>query len=140
MAKILVVDDEPLICSMLSTRLSRAGHDVMTTRNGREAIVLQQQAPSQILIVDIMMPEKDGLETIMHLHAENPDIKIIAISGGSRIGNVDLLELASQYGAVEVFHKPLDHQQLLHVIDKCLAKLSVQNVINIDQKVFRKKT
>lgn len=120
MARILVIDDEPLICSMLDVRLSRAGHNVMTAPDGREGVALYRKDPADVVITDIMMPEKDGLETIGELRQANPDLKIIAISGGSRILNADFLEAASLCGAAAVFQKPLDHHQLLQAIDACL--------------------
>ncbi|MEX3010463.1 response regulator [Hoeflea sp. TYP-13] len=134
MARILVIDDEPLICSMLDIGLTRAGHEVMTASNGEEAISLYTKAPAQIVIVDVIMPEKDGLETIRELRDKNPGLKIIAISGGSRIGNLDLLQLAREFGATKVFNKPLDHNQLLSTIDECVGSALGENVVDFQKR------
>lgn len=120
MAKILVVDDEPLICEMLEVFLSRAGHDVTTVSDGKQATEAVGKLALDVVIADIVMPEKDGLETIMELQKRRPDLKVIAISGGSRIGNFDFLEMARKLGACKTFYKPLDNHELLKAINECL--------------------
>ena len=121
MAKILVVDDEPLICEMLEVFLSRAGHEVAIASDGAEAIKVIKKLPIDLIIADIVMPEKDGLEMITELRKIAPEMKIIAISGGSRIGNFDFLAMAKKLGASETFYKPLNNDELLKAIDRCLA-------------------
>ncbi len=121
MGHILVVDDEPLICEMLEVVLSRAGHEVTVAGDGVQAMELAQELALDLVIADIVMPEKDGLETISELRKAKPDIKIIAISGGSRIGNFDFLAIAEKLGADASFYKPLDNDELLKTIDKCLC-------------------
>lgn len=121
MADILVVDDEKLICEMLDILLSRAGHRVTTAFDGIQALEAVKTTPVDLVIADIVMPEKDGLETIMQLRQEHPSIQIIAISGGSRIGNADFLAMAAEFGACETFYKPLDKDALLCAVDKCLS-------------------
>lgn len=121
MASILVVDDEPLICEMLKVVLGRAGHNVLTAPDGAKAIETIENSSVDLVIADIVMPEKDGLETIMQLRTNHPDLKVIAISGGSRIGNTDFLAMAEKLGASETFYKPLDNAILLEAIDRCLA-------------------
>lgn len=121
MARILVVDDEPLICSMLDAVLTRAGHDVMIAGDGKQAIAMVEDGPVDLVIADIVMPEKDGLETITQLRKERPRLKIIAISGGSRVGNFDFLAMAERLGAAETFYKPLDNDELLKAVARCLA-------------------
>ncbi len=120
MARILVVDDEPLICEMLDITLSRAGHDVSTANDGAAAVKIAAQDPIDLVIADIVMPLKDGLETIVFLRQEHPDLKIIAISGGSPIGGADLLAMARHAGAHDAFRKPLDNDLLLRTISECL--------------------
>ncbi|TQV78512.1 response regulator [Denitrobaculum tricleocarpae] len=120
MAKILVVDDEPLICEMLEVFLSRAGHDVTAVTDGKQAVKAVESTPVDLVVADIVMPEKDGLETIMELQKKRPELKIIAISGGSRIGNFDFLAMAKKLGACKTFYKPLDNSALLVAINECL--------------------
>ena len=81
MAKILVVDDDTDVRTMLKTMLERDSHDVITAENGTQALQgVQKQLPDAI-ILDIIMPEKEGFETIVELRRDYPSIKIIAISG-----------------------------------------------------------
>ena len=122
MAKILIVDDEPLVCEMLDVLLSGAGHEITTAPNGAKAMAALEAASVDLVILDIVMPEKDGLETIMELRETNPDLKVIAISGGPRIGTVDFLAAAKTFGAYAIFYKPLDNDELLAAVDKCLAE------------------
>lgn len=79
MASILVIDDDLALRVPLAKVLLRAGHQVVTTSNGKEATAIMRQAPADVVITDILMPEKDGLETIMGLHREFPGVRIIAI-------------------------------------------------------------
>lgn len=125
MADILVVDDEPLICEMLDVFLSRVGHNVTTAEDGEKALTSLNGKSVDLVVVDIVMPEKDGLETISTLRKTFPNIKIIAISGGSRIGDYDFLAMAKKLGACETFYKPLDNQQLLEAIEKHMNAPSV---------------
>jgi len=120
MARILVVDDEPLVCSMLSAFLTREGHDVTAVGNGKLAIEVIDDGPIDLVIADIVMPEKDGLEMMTQLRKERPTLKIIAISGGSRVGNFDFLSMARHLGASETFYKPLNNDDLLAAVKKCL--------------------
>lgn len=117
MANILVVDDEALICSMLQIFLSRNGHDVITAEDGKQAVAAVHSNELDLMIVDIVMPEKDGLEAIIEIRSILPDLKIIAISGGSRIGNADFLSMARKFGAIETFYKPLNNDRLLSAIN-----------------------
>ncbi len=121
MSNILVVDDEPLICEMLEIFLSRAGHTVAIASDGAQAMERAKDLSIDLVVADIVMPEKDGLETISELRRMYPDIKIIAISGGSRIGNFDFLAMAEKLGADASFYKPLDNDKLLKTIEECLA-------------------
>ncbi len=121
MARILVVDDEPLVCSMLNAFLTREGHEVTTAGNGKLAIDVVDDGPIDLVIADIVMPEKDGLEMMTQLRKERPTLKIIAISGGSRVGNFDFLSMAKHLGASETFYKPLNNSDLLTAVNRCLS-------------------
>ena len=131
MANILVIDDEPLICEMLDVLLSGEGHRVATAADGRAGISQFEEDAVDVVITDIIMPEGDGLEVIQKIRDRNPQVKIIAISGGSRLGNVDLLEMARELGAVKVFSKPLDHAELVRAIKECVTKIRGSNVIDL---------
>ena len=85
MANIYVFDDEPSILLMIKKMLEKAGHSVDIALNGREGMELFKKSMPDLLITDIIMPEKEGLETIFELRSKYPKLKIIAISGGGRI-------------------------------------------------------
>ena len=131
MARILVIDDEPLVRQMLEVRLTRAGHEVVTAPDGEEAIAVHNSQAAELVITDIFMPEKDGLETIQELRRETPELKIIAVSGGSRIGNMDFLKMAAKFGASAALYKPLDYDELLQAIETCLQPPPGSKVVRL---------
>ena len=122
MAKILVLDDEPSILLMIKKMLEKAGHEVEVALNGKEGIELFEKNKPDLLITDIIMPEKEGLETIFELRRLHPEMKIIAISGGGRIGPDGYLPGAKLLGANAVFSKPLVPKELINKINELLGE------------------
>jgi len=122
MAKILVFDDELAILLMLKKMLEKAGHEVDIALNAREGMELFDSNIPDLLITDIIMPQKEGLETILELRQKYPGIKIIAISGGGRIGPSEYLQTAKYLGADLVFSKPLVQKEFLEAISLLLNK------------------
>jgi DNA-binding response OmpR family regulator len=123
LANILIIDDEQAVRKMLRMSLIRAGHEVAEAEDGEAGLREFRQNPPDLVITDIVMPGKDGLETIMELWRENPDVRIIAISGGGARISTDLcLEHARIFGAVKTLSKPVDRQVLLSAIDEVLAR------------------
>jgi CheY-like chemotaxis protein len=120
MARVLVVDDEELAQFTIREILEDAGHDVCEAENGNQAIAEQQSQPFDLIITDIIMPEKEGVETIVELMAEFPDLKIIGISGGGRTRNLDYLQSAKQVGAKTVLSKPFTEDELLEAVESLL--------------------
>ena len=120
MAKILVLDDELSILLMLKKMLERAGHEVETALNGKDGMELFEKNKPDLLITDIIMPEKEGLETIIEVKKKYPELKIIAISGGGRIGPDGYLPGAKLFGADLVFQKPLVHTEFLQAVSLLL--------------------
>jgi len=116
MAKILVFDDEPSILLMIKKMLEKAGHEVDIALNGRDGMELFEKNKPDLLITDIIMPEKEGLETILELRKKYPELKIIAISGGGRIGPEGYLPSAKRLGADMVFQKPLVQKEFLQAV------------------------
>jgi DNA-binding response OmpR family regulator len=116
MAKILVLDDEPSILLMIKKMLEKAGHEVDIALNGKEGMELFEKNKPDLLITDIIMPEKEGLETIFELRKKYPDLKIIAISGGGRISPDGYLPGAKLLGANMVFQKPLVQKEFLEAV------------------------
>src|SRR5664279_2444131 len=113
MAKILVIDDEPSILLMIKKMLEKAGHEVEMALNGKEGMQIFENNKADLLITDIIMPEKEGLETIVEMRKKYPDLKIIAISGGGRISADGYLPGAKLLGANMVFQKPLIQKEFL---------------------------
>jgi CheY-like chemotaxis protein len=119
--KILVIDDDPKIRRVIDLRLTNAGYQVMVAANGQAGLSLFKAQQPNIVITDILMPGKEGLETIMELRRDSPDIKIIAMSGGGRIGADDYLDLAKKFGAQYVFSKPFTGKELLQAVGELLG-------------------
>lgn len=120
MACILIIDDEEDLRRIMRDALERQGHVVVEAGNGAEALDVIAQHPADLIVTDIMMPDMDGIETIIALRRGNPDVRIIAISGGGRVGNTDYLALAEKFGAMHVLAKPFRRQQLVDAVQASL--------------------
>ena len=120
LARILIIDDEDLSRNMLSQALTRAGYDVSTACDGTEGIELFRSVLADLIITDILMPGKEGLETIMELRRDFPDVKIIAMSGGGRTGNLNFLDIAERLGAQRTLQKPFHLQDVLQLVQEVL--------------------
>ncbi len=124
MARILIVDDEELARFTIRDFLETAGHVVDEATNGKEAIESQNADPFDLIITDILMPEKDGVETTIELKRDYPDLKIIAISGGGRTKDLDfvctILKRAYGFGADKILAKPFSKEDLLERVNNCL--------------------
>jgi DNA-binding response OmpR family regulator len=127
MAKIYVFDDEPSILLMIKKMLEKAGYEVDVALNGKEGMELFKKNVPDLLITDIIMPEKEGLETILELRRKYPELKIIAISGGGRISPGGYLPGARLLGADMVFEKPLDQKEFLQAIASLLDETRTKN-------------
>ena len=120
MALILVVDDEPDVRAFVAAALRLAGHEVDVAADGSEALRRYRARRADLVIMDIFMPEKEGLETIMDLRQEFPDVRILAISGGGRTGDRNFLAQARYFGAGRSLAKPFSHEQLLKIVEEQL--------------------
>lgn len=121
MALILIIDDDTTIREVLRQILERAGYEVMEASDGREGLNLYRERQADLIITDIVMPKKDGLETITDLRVEFPGSKIIAISGGGRLDPKPYLELAEGFGADRLLTKPFGHEELLEAVQDLLG-------------------
>jgi DNA-binding response OmpR family regulator len=121
MPRILIVDDDPHVRHMLERVLRKAEHDVETAENGKEALRIHRERPFELIVTDIIMPEKEGLETITELRKFFPSVKIIAISGGGRIGPAQYLKMAEILGADLTFSKPFNPSELIASVEELLA-------------------
>jgi DNA-binding response OmpR family regulator len=113
---VLVVDDEAGIRHLIARAVRAAGGETFGAANGRQAMLLLERAYVDLAVVDILMPEKEGIETIMEMKSRSPGLKIIAISGGGRIGPEDFLRLAGMIGADATMKKPLNFKELIATI------------------------
>ena len=121
MARILVADDDQQVRMMLKLTLERKGHQVIEAENGNEAVMKYRTEQPSLVVTDIVMPEKEGIETIMELRALDPEVRIIAISGGGRINPENYLSWAEKFGVQNTFTKPVDRELLLEAVDSLLV-------------------
>ena len=119
--RILVIEDDDQTRHMLAEMMRRAGYEVLEAPDGRVGVELFRTERVDLVITDILMPEKDGLETIRDMKRESPDVRIIAISGGGRTGLLDFLPVARRLGANRTFAKPTDRRELLSAVAEELA-------------------
>ncbi len=122
MATILVVDDDRQVCALLKQVLEEEGYTVESALNGIEGIRGYRSHPADLIILDILMPEKEGLETILDLRREFPKVKIIAMSGGSERAKLNLLDLARRLGAQYTLNKPFQLQTITDLVKKALQE------------------
>jgi YesN/AraC family two-component response regulator len=120
--KILVVDDEPSILSGIHDLLQMAFDDceIFCAENGLKATQLLEHTTVDLIITDILMPEKEGLETITEVREKYPQIKIIAMSGGGKTGRMNFLQMAKELGASAVIDKPFDPSELIQTVRRLL--------------------
>ena len=121
MARILVIDDEDELRSMLRQMLEHAGHEVAEAVNGAVGIEIYERDAPDLIITDIIMPEQEGVETIIALRRADSALPIIAISGGGRLDATDFLTMAKKLGARRTLTKPFRRDQLLDAVNECLA-------------------
>lgn len=121
MPKILVIDDDPIVRNTIARILNRAGYDLLVAPDGRQGLALFESEYPEVVITDLIMPEKEGIETIREIRGMRPDAKIIAISGGGRLGNTDYLLMAAKFGAREIIAKPFEPSELIETVSRCLA-------------------
>jgi CheY-like chemotaxis protein len=110
---ILVIDDEEAVRNTICENLEDAGFETFEAMDGEQGLqLIEAKGPPDVIITDIIMPQKEGLETIIEVRKKYPDVKIIAISGGGRTKALDFLELAGKLGATATMPKPLDLDEL----------------------------
>jgi len=117
---IMIVEDDISMRKMLTEALTRRKYKVIVAENGREALLKFKSSLTSLVITDILMPDEDGLKVIMKLKEMNPDLKIIAISGGGKAGPGNYLSLAKALGANEIFTKPFPLKALIDKTEELL--------------------
>ena len=120
MPRILIIDDEAMIRNLLVQILEREGYETITASGGKDGIKIHRENPADLVITDLLMPEKDGIETIMELRRDSRDVKILAMSGGGKIDPETYLQIAKTMGAIETLAKPFDLRELLKTVQELL--------------------
>lgn len=119
MADILIIDDDRQMRRLVTRILTGAGHTVREAADGREGVAMFEQQPAAMVITDIVMPGMEGIETIVNLRRDNPNVPIIAMSGGS---DPLYLRAAARLGATGSLKKPFTSRSLLELVDAMLGK------------------
>lgn len=119
MASILIVDDEEPIRHLLRSILEGEGHQVLEASDGREGLALYRNTPTDLVITDIMMPDRDGMEVTLELTREFLDAKVIAMTGA--LGSQNFLNVARLFGARQLLQKPFGIQEVRHAVAQTLA-------------------
>jgi DNA-binding NtrC family response regulator len=125
MASILIIDDDEQIRQLLQQMLQGAGYETVVAENGKVGMKCYRQNRPDLVITDLIMPEKEGMETIVELKKEYSDAKIIAISGGGRLAPENYLAIAKRLGAAYTFTKPLERKALLEAVASLLKESTV---------------
>ena len=118
--RILIIDDENAIRTIIRLVLARQGYDCETAADGKEGVEMFSNGKFDLVISDLIMPVQDGINTIIALKEAQPNLPIIAISGGARKGTMDLLQTAKKVGACETIEKPFEPEILIDTVKKCL--------------------
>lgn len=121
MSKILIIEDDASFRQSLRDLLESEGYGVIEASDGVEGVDIYRDQHADLVIMDIIMPKKDGVEAIMDLKIDFPDVRIIAISGGGRMGPSTYLALAKSFGADMILEKPVRMDELLKAIKDLLG-------------------
>ncbi len=121
MARILVVDDEPEVRALFCEVLRNAGHIVAEAHDGGRALEMVSSAKPDLVVLDIFMPGRDGVEVLIALRQSNPEVRIVTCSGGGQARIFDFLEMTRKLGADLALLKPILPDEFLRHIEDCLA-------------------
>ena len=120
MSRILLIDDDEAFRTTLRLTLTQLGHNVSEACDGREGLQLHSVEPADVVFTDIIMPDREGIETIIALRRTQPDVRIIAMSGGGRVDARDYLSMAKKLGARCVLEKPFSIASMQNAIATAL--------------------
>jgi DNA-binding response OmpR family regulator len=120
MPRLLIIDDDSDLRAVLRATLEKAGHEVLEAGDGNQGIKIFQQQPINLVLCDLVMSGKEGLETIRDLRRQQADVKIIAMSGGLFGWKMNMLPVAEKLGAAKTLRKPFDVATLLSAVEELL--------------------
>jgi DNA-binding response OmpR family regulator len=121
--KVLIIDDDPLLREVAVELLAEAGHDCAIAEDGRLGIASLEARPVELVLLDMIMPNMDGVETLGQIKARWPELPVVVMSAGTRsMAMQSLLRLAASLGADEVMQKPLRRDVLLPLVERLLGR------------------
>jgi len=113
---IMIVDDDPIIRAICRSSFEESGYTVLEAENGERAVTLLKTHNADVVFLDILMPDKDGLETLLEIRRSRPQARVYAMSGGGRRGSYNYLEIAKRFGATDVVKKPFTPGSLVDLV------------------------
>ena len=119
MANILLIDDNDLVLFALRQALMRGNHTVLEAATARHGLILFETENVDLTILDLVMPQGDGLSTLTKIRESDPRHSVIAMSAYTRLGGTDLFEVAMDLGACCILRKPCDVEELLQLVERC---------------------
>jgi DNA-binding response OmpR family regulator len=119
---VLVIDDEPVIRQSLELLLETYGFQVALARDGAQGLAAFRRIEPDLVLTDIVMPNQDGIETILTMRRERPSAKIIAMSGRGSVGNAEYIDIAARLGADAAIPKPLDAAKLIAAVQALMPQ------------------
>jgi DNA-binding response OmpR family regulator len=122
MSSVLVIDDDPVVCEVMQRVLERDGFAVVTAADAQTGIDRFAELQPDLVIVDILMPGKEGIATILELREANPEARILAMTGGGKFSSGDLLRIAELLGADNSLKKPFKPADLLATVKRSIAR------------------
>jgi CheY-like chemotaxis protein len=134
-ARILVIDDDDLVRSTVEAMLQTVGHEVVLAGNGDQGLRQLEAGPVDLIITDVFMPQKEGIETLREMRRRGIKTAVIVMTGGPSVrldthrrADVNYLQMAKTFGANATIQKPFSRQQLLAVVDEWLAPTKTSSV------------
>ncbi|MCW5732387.1 MAG: response regulator [Alphaproteobacteria bacterium] len=119
MTRVLIIDDDKDVRQTVAGMLAKSDHEIIQAGNGAEGMArIRENPPTDVVIVDLIMPEMEGIETIREVRRIDAEIPIIAMSGGGRMSEVDYLSAALKLGADYALRKPFRKAELLDLLMK----------------------
>jgi CheY-like chemotaxis protein len=122
MSTILLIDDDPLVAFTVERMLQGGGYTVIRAADGEKGLNILRGQTIDLIITDIIMPVKEGIETIREIREHDATLPVIAVSGGGHGAGGSYLRMAQALGATETLAKPFDQDQLLAAVNRCLGK------------------